>query len=429
MRIKTPRVFLPLLEKKRYKAAYGGRGSGKSHFFAELLIENHVANRGFLSVCVREIQKSLRHSLKRLLEKKLDHFGLGEADGFKSYRESISTPGDGIIAFTGMQDHTADSIKSLEGFNRCLCDEAQNISSWSLMILRPTFFRTDDCEMWFSWNPRLARDPVDKMFRDGKPPTGSAVVEVNWRDNPFFPKSLNVERMDYLESDPEVYDHIWEGGYMTVSSSAYYAKHIHHARQEGRICPVAPDPLISYGAFVDIGGTGARSDAFSIWVAQFVGIQIRVLNYYEVQHQPIAAHLEWLRSNKYTPGNTTIWLPHDGATNDKVYDVSYQSALRASGYDVEVVPNQGKGAASARIEATRRLFPSIYIDEHNCQVYGGLDALSWYHEREDEHRNIGLGPEHDWSSHAADAFGLMAIVYEMKQKQTKHIEDPYLEFA
>ena len=105
-----------------------------------------------------------------------------------------------------------------------------------------------------------------------------------------------------------------------------------------------------------------------------------------------------------------IWLPHDGDTQDKVHDVSYESAMKAAGYGVTVVPNQGKGAAKARVEEARRLFPSMRFHQETTQA--GLDALGWYHEKQDENRNIGLGPEHDWSSHGADAFGLMCVAYE-----------------
>jgi phage terminase large subunit len=100
-------------------------------------------------------------------------------------------------------------------------------------------------------------------------------------------------------------------------------------------------------------------------------------------------------------------LPHDGATNDKVHKVSYESALREANFDVRVIPNMGAGAANARIEAVRRLFPQIWFNADKTE--GGRDALGWYHEKLDETRAIGLGPDHDWSSHAADAFGLMAI--------------------
>lgn len=410
--IPTARVFQPLLAPARYKGAYGGRGSGKSHFFADLLIEDSIAEKGMRSVCIREVQKSLKESAKRLIEDKLGEHRLGEADGFKVFREVVETPGDGLINFQGMQDHTAESIKSLEGYKRAWCEEAQSLSARSLSLLRPTL-RAEGSEIWFSWNPRRKTDPVDQMLRGETVPTGAVVVRANWSDNPWFPKVLEQERKDCLRDSPEQYPHIWEGEYATVLSGAYYARHLAEARAQGRIGRVAADPLMTIRLFVDIGGTGARADAFVIWVAQFIGREIRLLNYYEAIGQPLAAHLEWCRSHGYTPGRAQFWLPHDGDSNDKVYDVSYASALRAAGYEVTVVPNQGKGAAAARIEAARRLFPSMWFNEATTRA--GLDALGWYHEKRDEARNVGLGPDHDWASHGSDAFGLGCVVYEEPQ--------------
>ena len=408
LRVETPKVFAPLLNPSRYKGAHGGRGSGKSHFFAELLIDDSLCNKGLRSVSIREVQKTLKESSKRLLEDKLIQFGLNEADGFKVFNEVIQTPGDGIITFQGMQDHNAESIKSLEGYHRAWVEEAQSLSARSLSLLRPTI-RAEDSELWFSWNPRRKTDPVDMMLR-GELPTGATVVRANWSDNPKFPLVLEQERLDCLRMTPEQYDHIWEGGYASVMEGAYFAKHLAEAKAQGRIGKVAPDPLLALRAFVDIGGTGQRADAFTIWIAQCVGKEIRLLNYYEAVGQPLATHLEWMRSEGYAPGKLSIWLPHDGSTQDKVYDVSYESALIKAGYAVEVVPNQGKGAAKARIEAARRLFGSMWFNADKVQP--GLDAIGWYHEKKDEARNIGLGPDHDWSSHGADSFGLMAIVAE-----------------
>lgn len=409
LRIPTARVFAPLLNPARYKGARGGRGSGKSHFFAELLVEDSQYYRGLRSVCIREVQKSLKESAKRLIEDKLASMKLGARQGFKVFNEVVQTPGDGIIVFQGMQDHTAESIKSLEGFGRAWVEEAQTLSARSLQLLRPTI-RSDDSELWFSWNPRRKSDPVDQMLVSD-PPTGAVVVMANWSDNPWFPKVLEQERLDCLAKTPDQYAHIWEGDYATVTSGAYFAKCLLEARQQHRIGRVSPDPLLTFRAFVDIGGTGAKADAFSMWIAQFVGQEIRALKYYEAQGQPLASHLAWMRENGYMPSNTKFWLPHDGATQDRVYAVSYESSLKQAGYEVEVVPNQGRGAAKARIEEARRLFPQIYFDESGCA--GGLDALGWYHEKVDESRQIGLGPEHDWSSHAADAFGLMCVAHEV----------------
>lgn len=429
--IPTAEVFVPLLEPARNKGAWGGRGSGKSHFFGGKLIEDSLAEpgesgEGLRSVCIREVQKDLAQSSKALIEAKLAAFGLGEPDGFKVYRECITTPRDGIVIFKGMNDYTADSIKSLENFRRAWWEEAQTATLRSLNLLRPTI-RADGSELWFSWNPSRKTDPVDVMFRGPERPSSSIVVKANWRDNPWLTGALEMERQDCLRMQPDQYDHIWEGGYVSVIDGAYYAKPLLEARQQGRIGRVAADPLLTYRAFVDIGGTGARSDAFAMWVGQFVGKERRCLAYYEAVGQPLATHIQWLRDHGYDEKRTTIWLPHDGETNDRVFDVSYESAIKGAGYTVEVVPNQGKGAAAARIEAARRVFPSCWFHEDGCR--GGLDALGWYHERKDEIRGIGLGPEHDWSSHGADAFGLMCIVSERDLRPKAELSDPYAGFA
>ena len=164
---------------------------------------------------------------------------------------------------------------------------------------------------------------------------------------------------------------------------------------------------MTYRAYWDIGGTGAKADACSIWIAQFIGREIRVLDYYEAVGQPLAAHVEWLRANGY--GSALCVLPHDGVTHDRVFSVSYDGALKQAGFSTEVVNNQGAGAATQRIEAVRRLFSRIWFNEMKTKP--GLDALGWYHEKRDDARGIGLGPEHDWASHGADAFGLMAVHY------------------
>jgi phage terminase large subunit len=418
----TAAVFEPLLSPARDKGAWGGRGSGKSHFFAELMLEDSWAHpgenggEGLRSVCIREVQKDLAQSSKLLIEGKLAKFGLTEADGFKVYQDRIATPGDGLIIFKGMQDYTAESIKSLEGFRRSWWEEAQSATAKSISLLRPTL-RASGAELWWSWNARRKTDPVDVMLRGLEKPTGACVVEANWRDNPWFTKELEQERQDCLRMQPDQYGHIWEGEYITVAEGAYFARDLQLAKADRRIGRVSFDPLMTIRLFCDIGGTGARADAFSMWPAQFIGREIRTRDYYEAVGQPLATHINWLRSKGYGPDRAEFWLPHDGATQDKVYDVSYESALRTAGYKVTVVPNQGKGAAAARIESARRMFPQIWFDEDTTE--GGRDALGWYHEKKDDARNIGLGPEHDWASHGADAFGLMCVAYEEPRKAQK----------
>lgn len=431
LRLETAEVFEPLLTPSRYKGAHGGRGSGKSHFFAEKLIEDCLAEpgdsggEGMRAVCIREVQKDLAQSSKLLIESKMQALGVGEPDGFKVFRDVIQLPGDGLMIFKGMNDYTADSIKSLEGFKRSWWEEAQTATAHSLNLLRPTL-RAPGSELWFSWNPRRKTDPVDVMLRGAEKPTGAVVVEANWRDNPWFTAELEQERQDCLRMQPDQYEHIWDGGYVSVIDGAYYAKSLTEAKQQGRIGRVAADPLMTIRIFCDIGGTGAKADAFTMWAVQFIGKEVRVLNYYEAVGQPLATHLGWLREQGYTPDRAQIWLPHDGDTQDKVHDTSYAKAMRAAGYTVTVVPNQGKGAAKGRIEAGRRRFPSMWFNESTTEP--GRAALGWYHEKKDEVRGIGLGPEHDWSSHGADAFGLMAICYE-EPKTMQPIKYPKLGIA
>lgn len=421
LKIETAEVFAPLLAPAPYKGAWGGRGSGKSHFFGEALIEDCLAEpgdfgAGLRSVCIREVQKDLAQSSKALIEAKLARFGLGEKDGFKVFRDVIQTPGDGLMIFKGMNDYTSESVKSLEGFKRAWWEEAQTATQHSLNLLRPTIMRINGAQCWFSWNARRKTDPVDVMFRGPQIPTGAVVVRANWRDNPFRSEQLEQERLDCLRMQPDQYDHIWEGGYITLAAGAYFARGLADARTSGRIGKVAADPLMTLRAYWDIGGTGAKADACAIWVAQFIGKEVRVLDYYETVGQPLAAHVAWLREKKYD--KALCVLPHDGATHDKVHQVSYESALREAQFEVRTVPNMGAGAANARIEAVRRLLPAIWFNEDTTEP--GREALGWYHEKKDEVRGIGLGPDHDWSSHGSDAFGLMAVDHAQQPTTALH---------
>lgn len=401
--IPTARAFVPLVGRKRYKAAWGGRGSGKSHFFAGLMVERAFAEPGFRGVCVREVQKDLRESAKKLLEDKIAAMGLGQH--FDCQRAEIRAPGDGVIIFQGMQDHTAESIKSLEGFDVAWVEEAQTLSARSLTMLRPTL-RKSGSELWFSWNPRRKTDPVDDFFRGENRTERAAVVRANYIDNPWFPQELEDERLEDLEKRPEQYEHIWEGGYAKVTEGAYYAKSLTQAKIDGRIGDVARDPNMAIRTFWDLG----RRDATAIWVAQFIGRKILVLDYIEGSGQPPSYYFDELRTRGYR--GCMVYLPHDGSRvgPENASGRSYEDQARDAGFDVEVIRNQGPTAAMLRVDAGRRLFGSMWFNEATTEA--GRDALGAYHERKDEKRNIGLGPEHDWASHGADAFGLMAVAYE-----------------
>ena len=218
LRIETPRAFAPLLKPARYKGAYGGRGSGKSHNFAALMIEENIAAK-LDNVCLREIQKSLEFSVKKLLESKISELGVQQY--FEIQDKRILTKQGGVIIFEGLQNHTADSIKSLEGFDRAWVEEAQSLSQRSLDILRPTI-RKEKSELWFSWNPNLPTDPIDLLLRGEHPPKGAVSVEINYKDNPWLPQELKDE-LDYDQRrDPDKFAHIWLGQYQKNSESRVF---------------------------------------------------------------------------------------------------------------------------------------------------------------------------------------------------------------
>lgn len=251
--IPLPEILLPLLEPSRYKGLHGGRGGAKSHGFGDLLIDRCISRarrpkgKGIRAVCIREYQVTLEQSVKRLLEDKIVRYGLQH--DFRVLNTHIETPADGIIIFQGMQAHTADSIKSLEGYDIAWVEEAQNLSERSLTLLRPTIRKefcrhcleegpadrlatltcsaptghvVDPSEIWLSWNPRHREDPVDKLLRSGTPPPSSIVIETSYKDNPFFPEVLRAELEFDRTRDPELYQHVWMGGYEQHSTARIF---------------------------------------------------------------------------------------------------------------------------------------------------------------------------------------------------------------
>ena len=218
LRIKIPEAFHPLEGPHRYIGAHGGRGSAKSHYFAERWLRENVADKKDC-VCLRETLKSLEFSVKKLLETKVVHYNAGAY--FEIQDRRIKSSHGGVTIFDGMQNHTADSIKSLEGFDISWFEEAQAASDKSLTLLRPTI-RKPRSSLWFSWNPDQATDPVDVLLRGEHPPPDSAVVEVNYFDNPWLPDELRAEMEYDKKRDPDKYAHVWLGKYRQNSEARVF---------------------------------------------------------------------------------------------------------------------------------------------------------------------------------------------------------------
>jgi phage terminase large subunit len=412
LQIRMPAKLVPVFQGDAdVRGAYGGRGSAKTRTFAKMTaVRAHMwasAGRTGTILCGRQFMNSLEDSsleeIKAAIREEpmlAPHFDIGE----KYVRTKCRRV---YYSFAGL-DRNIHSVKSKAKILLCWVEEAEPVtdSAWETLI--PTL-REEDSELWVTWNRERKKSATNKRFGEPSNNPRVKIVEMNWRDNPWFPAILNRKRLEDKEKRPDTYEHIWEGAYKTITEGAYYAKHIAEARRTGRVTPLSIDPLMSLRAFWDIGGTGAKADATAIWVGQFVGERIKALAHYEAQGQDLATHVNWLRGSGF--GRAECFLPHDGANGEKVIDTSYERALRQAGFNVTIVPNQGMGAAMKRVEAGRRWFPRIWFNDTE-DVAAGLEALAHYHEKRDEAREVGLGPNHDWSSHSADAFGMMCSVYK-----------------
>lgn len=422
--IRIPDKLVPVFTgEAMYRGAYGGRGSAKTRTFAKMAAVRALifaeAGRTGVVVCGREFMNSLdESSLAEVKAAILEEPWLAEK---YEVGEKFVRTRDGRVsfAFIGLR-HNLDSIKSKAKILLLWVDEAEPVSeaAWSKAI--PTV-REEGAEIWVTWNPERKKSATHKRFRQDAP-TDSKIVQMNYTDNPWFPSTLEKTRKDDQQKRPDQYEHVWGGDFVTAVEGAYFAPFLTMAKEQKRIARVSFDPNMRVRVYVDIGGTGAKADAFAMWPSQFIDREIRVRDYYEAQGQPLATHIRWLHSKGYKPDVADIYLPHDGATNDRIIDASFESAFSAAGYAVTVIPNQGKGAAKQRIEAARRVFGMIYFDDESTQ--DGRDALGWYHEKKsDDDREALLGPEHDWSSHGADAFGLMCVSYEVPRGR-QSVEEP-----
>jgi len=415
--LRVPPKLIPLFQPARYKAAYGGRGGAKSHFFAEMLILR-AREKKIRAVCIREVQATIKDSVKQLLEDKIAKFGF--QDDFKIVRDEIRCKATGsLIIFRGMQSFNAENIKSLESYDIAWVEEAQTLSDRSLRLLRPTI-RAPESEIWFGWNPRFDTDPVDAFFRK-VPPKNAIIVPVNWYDNPFFPAVLREEMEGDFERDPEMAEHVWGGGYEIISEAAYYARLIAKLEKAGHVGDFPHDPSLKVYTSWDIG----VDDYTAIWFFQIRRDgMVTVIDYFETSglgaqecvQQALPEHLQNERESISMLAEIGRWrawsysghfLPHDvrnrewGAGAKSRVETLMELGLR----------NVRKGAATDpadRVNATRELLPVCFFNQ-TPRVMLGLSRLRRYSRKMNNQLGTYLGPLHDDNSHGADAFGEFAI--------------------
>lgn len=392
----------------RYKGAYGGRASGKSHEFAERLI-SRCCERKTRAVCIREVQNSLKESVRQLLVDKIQKFGLG--DQFEVLEAEIRTPHEGLIIFRGMQAYNAETIKSLEGYDLAWVEEAQTLSATSLRMLRPTI-RAPGSELWFTWNPRHDTDAVDSFLRGPEPPTGAIVNRVNHSDNPWLPEEMQQEMEDDRRRDPETATHVWDGGYEIVTEGAYYAVLLADADTQDRIGDFPYDPSLPVNTAWDIG----IDDYTAIWFFQENGSQVRFIDYFETSGEGVEAIVQQALPELVPPAQRmserTIsyrygrhFLPHDVRVREWGAGRSRITTLQEHG--VKPINIGVASGPSERINASRALLPMCYFNKATTDL--GIKRLRGYSRRFNKTMETFSGPLHDSNSHGADAFGEAAL--------------------
>lgn len=391
MEVEFPAALEFLLHPSRYKVAYGGRGSAKSWSYARALLL-HGVQRPERIPCLREFQKSIGDSVHALLKSQISALGL---DGFYDIKETYIEGQNGtLFTFHGLR-HNVSNIKSLEGATKAWVEEAQAVSKSSWDVLIPTI-RAAGSEIWVSYNPELETDETHQRFVI-RPPTGSVVRKVNYSDNPWFPEVLRQEMEDMKARDYASYLTVWEGHCRQAVEGAIYAKELQEA--EARITSVPYDRTKPVETFWDLG----FADNTSVIFAQWVGFELRVIDYVQDSRRPLVDYLKILKEKPYLYG--TDWLPHDARAKQLGTGKSIEEMMREAGRSVRIVPQL---SIEDGINAARTLFTSTWFDRAKCADL--LHCLRHYrYDVDQDTGKISRKPLHDWSSHGADAFRYLAV--------------------
>lgn len=411
-----------LFEPYRYKVAYGGRAGMKSWGFSRaLLIQG--AQRPMRILCARETQSSIAQSVHHTLRSQCYRLGLNDTyevleSEVRSRKGVHGKDAKTSFIFNGLRQLGVDNIKSIEDVDVCWVEEARNLTKYSLDTLIPTI-RKGGSELWFSFNPALSTDVIyDRMVLN--PPSNSKVVKIGYEDNPWLTQELKDEMADCRArceraGNFDEFDNIWGGHCIETISGAVYAKEIRQATVEGRITKVPYDSSKPVNTFWDLG----ESDKTSIWFAQVIGYEWRVIDFYENRGHKIAHYVKELQSRPYVYGED--FLPHDATSNLIGQTRTIEQQVRDLGRKVRIVPKIG---VANGIAAVRSIFDKCYFDELKCA--DGLQSLRHYRFKVDpDTKQYSRDPLHDEASHGADAFRYLAVALkELKVKKVEKALEP-----
>lgn len=378
-----------LFRPKRYKVLHGGRGGGKSWAVAATLLVM-AADRTMRILCAREVQKSMRDSVHRLLKDTIERLGLSMF--YDVLDTEIRGANGSLFVFTGLQAHTVDSIKSFEGVDIVWIEEAHSVSKRSWDVLIPTI-RKEGSELWMTLNPDMDTDETYRRFIE-TPSADTWVCQVNWWDNPWFPEVLDQERQKAKRSQSaEDYEHIWEGKPRTVAEGAIYRHEIQALYADGRVRDVPYDPTLPVHTIWDLGW----NDAMTIGFAQRGPMDVRFIDYIEDSHRTLDWYVAQIEKRPYRWGHD--YLPHDGRSRNFQTGKSTEEQLRAMGRKPIVLPQT---SVEEGIKAVRMMFPRCYFDKTRTGRL--LECLKRYRRALHTQTNEPMAPLHDEFSHGSDMF-------------------------
>ena len=386
-------------EHSRFRVLYGGRGAGKSVSVSRALLCKGI-EKPLRILCVREFQTSIKDSVHKLLVDQIHELKI-EAH-YEITQTTIRGKNGTEFIFAGIKNNV-NNLKSMAGINYAWLEEANNVSFNSYEVLIPTI-REANSEIWVTFNPEL---PTDETYKRWvlNPPSNAIVQKINWSDNPWFPEVLEIERQNLKNRDFEAYQNVWEGFTRSTIDGAVFAKEMARAEQDGRICNVPYDASKGVFACFDIGW----ADATAVWIGQFVGMETRLIRYFETTQTTISEILAKLQTFGYV--YETLYLPHDAqnktlAANGR----SIEEIVRSSGYNVKIID---RVPIADSINAARTIFSACYFDKNNTAA--GLDCLRHYRYDVDEHGAFSQKPLHDQYSHGADAFRYIGLMIQEKK--------------
>jgi phage terminase large subunit len=403
--IRLPPKIVDVFEgEARYRGAYGGRGSGKTRSFALMTaVAGYRHGMSGLSgqiLCAREHLNSLDES--SLEEVKAAIKSVPWLLSYYEIGEKFVRSKDGRInyVFAGLR-RNLDSIKSKARIIIAWVDEAEGVSDAAWQKLIPTV-REDNSEIWVTWNPETKHSATHRRFRVN-PPQDSKICEINWQDNPYFPKVLDKERKEDLKLRPDDYGHIWDGDMKVHADGAYYAVEMREAKAEGRITTVPYDRAVGVVTAWDLG----VGDSTSIWFAQFVGAEVRLIDYYESSGVGLDHYVALLNSKGYVYESHV--LPHDVRVRELGSGKSRLETLGALGVrPITIAPQL---MVDDGIQSVRSMIPRCWFDAEKCER--GVDAIRQYRRDYDDKGMTWRGrPLHDWTSHCADALRYLAVGYK-----------------